>query len=782
MKQIYLIKLTFWFGFLFVLSSCNDSYISPTETGNLAVLTLQLPREIEVDINSRSVNSENMIEDILVVLFQDGQPRYQRFLSPVINDDVLSLSITDFSVQSGDSLFVYCNTGITEISATNADELAEQLVISNNAEKLPMYGSGKANGENALSIELEYTLAKATVVCTAAGFTINNWKVCNVPSHGFIMESEKMYPNQVNLKEEVSPVGGIAYFVPRLDNSGAGKNRTYILVQMSDKKWYKLDFYNQSGALDIGAQVPVLDIQGNTHYSFEITEIKNAGYTTEEEAAANDGSNVIYAMEMTGGHGASNGQYSLLLDSEQIVLYPVDDQHNEMDVLTVSALIPIPENALSTYYALVNSPKKDIKILDKLSQPTDTLDLLDGTFLTTENSSRTIRLQFSSANVQNSYLEIHLGNIVKKVPITVESSNCYLMDFASKTGNRLIIPVVQANKDGVKRISPDDDLDACIVWSDQSNITETNLRLTYNKDKQWVEVVNDITFTGNVIIAVKSQNIIKWSWHIWALDANVLTFDSKHAIYDFLPEKTNAYNAYIFMDRNLGAYTLEKDGRVSDMGLQYQFGRKDPFPAAEKVATELLTPLTIYYNGTPFALDGSHPVWGVCKIKRDFKNNLEYSIQNPIKFIIGNYMMNSSGSNDNYDWYTNEYLSINSNLWLSIDSKKTAYNPCPIGWTLPYPGQIGPWYGIHISHASQIDDNGITIPNAGYFPYTPYHTAEGELRNTGEGATSHATHLWWGYYNSVSYNSETSFYSDRIVVADRGVPATAIPVRCVREQ
>lgn len=774
MKQTYLTKLAIWFGLLFVLNSCTDNYMSPIEKGNFSVLTLQLPKETEVSINTRSVSSENAIEDILVVLFQNGQPKYQQFFNPAINDDALSITITDFSVQSRDSLFVYCNTGITTINATSADELAEQLVINNDARKLPMYGAGEVNEVNSISIELEYSLAKATVVCSAAGFTINKWKVSNVPSNGFIMERAKGYPSQVNLKEEVSPVNGTAYIVPRIDNSSStGKERTYILVEMSDQKWYKLDFYNHSGNLDMGDQVPVLDIQRNTHYSFEITEIKSAGYTTEEEAAANDGSNVIYTMEITNGHGVSNGQYSLLLDNEKIVLYPVDDQHNEMDVLTVSAIIPKPENTLSTYYALIDNPGKNIKILDELSQPTDTLNLMNSGSLTTENSSRTIKLQFSTANVQDTYLEIHLGNIVKRIPITVESSNCYLMDFATKTGSRLVIPVIQANKDGVKRISPDDDLDACIVWSDQSNITESNLHVEYNKDKQWIEVVNDITFTGNVIIAIKSQNIIKWSWHIWALDANVLVFDSKHAVYDFLPEKRNVYNDHIFMDRNLGAYTLEKDGRVSDMGLQYQFGRKDPFPIGTP-----LTPLTIYHNGTSFTMDGNHPVWGVCKIERDFNNNLEYSIQNPIQMIIGNHVTSptstGNGDGDNYDWYTNDFSSMNGNLWLTKDLQKTAYNPCPIGWTTPYGGQIGPWYGIHISHGS-LSDNGVTFSDAGYFPYSPYYTKDGKYQMLDK-----STHLWWGYYNS-NRNSMTSFYSNRVIVANVDVRASTHHVRCVRE-
>ena len=100
MKQTYLTKLAIWFGLLFVLNSCTDNYMSPIEKGNFSVLTLQLPKETEVSINTRSVSSENAIEDILVVLFQNGQPKYQQFFNPAINDDALSITITDFSVQS----------------------------------------------------------------------------------------------------------------------------------------------------------------------------------------------------------------------------------------------------------------------------------------------------------------------------------------------------------------------------------------------------------------------------------------------------------------------------------------------------------------------------------------------------------------------------------------------------------------------------------------------------------------------------------------------------------
>lgn len=57
--------------------------------------------------------------------------------------------------------------------------------------------------------------------------------------------------------------------------------------------------------------------------------------------------------------------------------------------------------------------------------------------------------------------------------------------------------------------------------------TGCRLTLTYDKEKQWITVKNNTTFTGNVVIIIQTPGItgfanIRWSWHIWSLGGDVI--------------------------------------------------------------------------------------------------------------------------------------------------------------------------------------------------------------------------------------------------------------------
>ena len=577
-------------------------------------------------------------------------------------------------------------------------------------------------------------------------------------------------------------VDNAAYFIPRTDNNSISgtQNKTYLLVKLSGRGWYRLDFYNQKPLReDASKDVPVLNLQRNTHYAFSIVEVGSNGYATEEEAASNDGYNVAYDMDIITGHGASNGQYSLVLDRENILLASVSNSgSNTIEVLNMSAYIPKPQNTISTYKVRLLSKNDQIKLIDEGGNEVKELNLMKPSeILTTGNSERTLTMKYSGANVYDSYLEISLGNIVKKISIDIQTSNCYLMDFATSTNQVLYIPVMQANRDGVERITPDDVLEPFIVWSDQPNVTKENLKMVYEQDKLRIKITNDVAFSGNVVVGVKLNNVIKWSWHIWSMDNTVLELNNTLKIYDFRADHENQCNGYVFMDRNLGAYTLVKDGRASDVGLLYQFGRKDPFPGSANGST---TEQTIYHEGTPYTLAGSHPSLGACLVDMNSTNNLEYSIQHPSQFIKGMLSSSDDGGVYSVDWYTNDYTLVNNNLWLTDARKKTAYNPCPIGWVTPYGGMLGPWYGLHINHAT-VETNGLTIADVGYFPFTPYRNDKGDLSFYNSDYTNTALTLRWGTNNS-SRISGTSFTSTSIIGSEEILRAMGEPIRCVREE
>lgn len=760
---------------LITVAGCSDESYEETASGDTSFITLHLPAETTVEINTRAVSDENQIDDVLAFTFRDGKALYESFTSPSVADGKVSFRLTAFSVADGERLYVCCNSGVTKVDATNADDFFEQLTYTNSAAGMTMYGSTQISGSlSSVSLELKRTFAKASLTCSDGINTVKSWKVCNVPSKGFI-GNVAGYPVDANFDETVEPasVTDAVYFIPRTDNNSTTANKTYMLVELDGKGWYKLDFYTGTSMIDLSTKPSVIDIQRNLHYTFEILAVHNDGYSSEAEAKANPGSNILYNMSLTG-NVDSNGQYTLEIDRSAITLYPVVSGEQTMEALNISAVIPAGlDTDISTYTVRLINPSKQTRLYGD----DDGDNLLDlkraGEKITTENSSRIIELLFDGADMTDSFLEVKFGNITRKIPINVLSSNCYLVDFSTATGTALYIPTAQANLDGTNRIHPTDDLDIDIVWSDQPNI---DLKFEFQKEKQWIVVTNNSTFTGNVIISASYKGTIKWSWHIWSMDNSVIEYDAKKGIYDFKSGHTRDFNGFTLMDRNLGAYTLERTAQGS-WGLFYQWGRKDPFPMSE--ITDPLTFQTVYYKTQAFTMTSGHPVLKACFAAVDESpTNLEYTISHPMTFINGmNYKIGPVWSDA--DWYTSDPNLRNNYLWLDKQRHKTAYNPCPPGWTPPYGGDVGPFASLSLADGI-IEKEGVDFTTTvGYVPFTPYLFETGDISDAT--APLQSTYLLWGNYkdNIMCASSVSIVDGVRILAIAR---AAAYPTRCVREK
>lgn len=152
----------------------------------------------------------------------------------------------------------------------------------------------------------------------------------------------------------------------------------------------------------------------------------------------------------------------------------------------------------------------------------------------------------------------------------------------------------------------------------------------------------DVLVPGNVIIALKdSENNIIWSWHLW------------------IPATAISNIGGIFstdcMDRNLGALivcTPTTDANIDpkSYGMNYQWGRKDPYPSAKAVKSSSVA----YTVGAEFVVASG-------------QISLEQSIANPTLL----------GHTDNGNWLNNE----DNTLW--ADDAKTIYDPCPPGYRVP---------------------------------------------------------------------------------------------------
>lgn len=118
------------------------------------------------------------------------------------------------------------------------------------------------------------------------------------------------------------------------------------------------------------------------------------------------------------------------------------------------------------------------------------------------------------------------------------------------------------------------------------------------------------------------------------------------------------------MDRNLGAAS------ITDPGLYYQWGRKEPFGASYTRVT--------YHEDHPY--DITDPMMGYGEM------TLAYSIAHPWTFMCG-VAMNDDRYEDTSDWLASQ----NPNLWGNASSataladagSKSIYDPCPPGWRVP---------------------------------------------------------------------------------------------------
>lgn len=754
---------------LAITGSCTeDSMEIISEVTTSHVITLNFPAELVVDVTTRAL-TDNVANKVLAVVISNGKLKSESCI-PVTNGSTSQITLVKTAIQEGDKLYLFANTHIDMVSATTEEELLNEMSCGMNTDYIPMYGSVIIPA-GPISVDMKRVYAKVGINCSVTGLSVESWKICNVPSKGYIAKSTG-YPDGTTFEDGTTlNSADIAYLIPRTDNSTTNSDKTYLLLKLVDKGWYRLDFY-ENGRLEITDKAVLMNLEANKNYQFNIHSVSSDGYNTQEEAIANTGSNILYDMEITNANTATSGQYSLLMSKSEIMLYPTGgNSYTSVEAIKVSALIPpLSEHAISTYYVKLVNPSTDITI-EGDDDGDNVLDLIQsGVKLETNNSERNIKLKFQGANTTGSYLEFHLGNIVRKVPINVLSANCYLFDFS--TGMTLYIPIIQANMKET-RIQLTDVVTPTIVWSDQVNSGDLNLE--FNADKQWITVSCDKPFIGNVVIAAVVNSEIRWSWHIWALPSDVISYNSTLGIFDLT--LTNKYNGYTWMDRNLGACSVTP-GEASNQGLLYQWGRKDPFTNGKRDGTTD-EPL-IYVKEQAYTMAGTSPLDGEdCIVSVVSDDNVDYSIKNPMKFIKGMPYLAGTGapSTVTSNWQTNNYAKRRTDLWYNIDGSKTQFDPCPIGWKMPYGGESSPWAGLWPTNASAISENGITWTDAGFYPHAYTRTASaGDLvvANT-SGST-----FWWANTNDKEV-AGTAFSATQCLYRRSSPFAAGLSVRCVKE-
>ena len=324
---------------------------------------------------------------------------------------------------------------------------------------------------------------------------------------------------------------------------------------------------------------------------------------------------------------------------------------------------------------------------------------------------------------------------------------------------------------------------------------------------------------GNAVICVRSgDGEILWSWHIWVSDAMV---------------GTSQGNGLEWMDRNLGALNNNPDD-ISNRGMLYQWGRKDPFLPSP--ASYMEVPVHRYdedynlleteeeYLAIQNAIEDAREVlnvsntqtgdgflkWnylGVAPVALEYPGNIEYSVHNPTTILvcltyipIGEYV---------FDWYLQQDLpGSNGNMMQSgsalwgedvVNNRKTIFDPCPPGYAVPPRGAFGDlpadYACIYLSREWEKNACGWTWKggNGDYFPSTGnldvsglmgetsermlYWTAETfDSSGFGKAGTLFVAYndIYYGIYPLMDEAEAGSWYS-------YGARCYAAPVRCVKE-
>ena len=213
-------------------------------------------------------------------------------------------------------------------------------------------------------------------------------------------------------------------------------------------------------------------------------------------------------------------------------------------------------------------------------------------------------------------------------------------------------------------------------------------------DDGYIQFSTPATFReGNAVIAAKdASGKILWSWHIWLTDS---------------PQGQVYYNnGGTMMDRNLGA-TSATPGDVGALGLLYQWGRKDPFLGSSSINRNVVAKSTI--------------VWPSPVSSSSSRGTIAYAVEHPTTFITSN-----------YDWYYTGSSTTDNTRW---QSRKTIYDPCPVGWRVPDGGSNGVWAEA--------------MGSSSYFDYSYDSTKEG-MNFTGRFGS--ASTIWYPASGSREYD------------------------------
>ena len=408
-----------------------------------------------------------------------------------------------------------------------------------------------------------------------------------------------------------------------------------------------------------------------------------------------------------------------------------------------SATLPVTK--ASSWEALTEYTYKIVVNRNKLK--IDILKIIDWTEDSSSESDSHISVDITPT--ANCYMIVPDNSIT--IPVNVRGNGVYVAGTGLETS-----------------ISP---LSVGILWETSAGLISLG---GLSSDKK--VVVTAGSTSGNAVIAAYSganqSGDILWSWHIWVTDYdpdNGTTFTVTNS----------ASKEYVFMDRNLGA-TSATPGNSSTMGLQYQWGRKDPFTGSSSfTSTDEMTLYDAYGHGSTGIITVNSSTGMINIVQTTSEENLSNSIKNPMSYYC-------KGYGSSYDWYSTSNSLRNDALWGGEDrntpSNKTIFDPCPAGWRVPawngssWYKSASPWSAFTESDFTWLDTDYGRTYDGSFYPASGYRdNLWGKIKNVGI----------QGYYWSGSVDDKkvySMFFESKVYSYNYPVfRADGLPVRCVRE-
>lgn len=429
----------------------------------------------------------------------------------------------------------------------------------------------------------------------------------------------------------------------------------------------------------------------------------------------------------------------------------------------------------------------------------------------------------------------------RKLRLSSSNPNSYVWDRSSI----LSIPTIKAygmwiygpqigdvaNIDLLELGTTEDMVEPVIIWADDPSVKDYAVMLS--NPVGGYKATIDINYAGsssdpvvpmNMVVGLKIDGQIRWSWHVWVvdpennpvsdvnikgldidglddqllpLDPNNPATDPDHPDYDpALHPKGKSMDVY-FMDRNLGAKTNESP-EPGAMGLYYQWGRKDPFTGVTswREATQYTKLFTVTEEeGTRTAVEITKELFnGLMGNIVTQVDDLAQIVTNPGAFVSGN------------------------NTWTTVDgaeelwnAQKTAWDPCPEGWMVPAfvskptingGVPVSPWYNytkaasttpadfMLADPAQDFDaqygwdfnlvanpgtDNKVDLYNIGYWPAAGTRAADGTISDLANSGNYWSSNNDAGQY-SIFYFNQTEIKTSETTAAT----AAARNIRCVK--